>query len=244
VTEARLTPLLDEIDLVVFDKDGTLIDFHAMWGGWALELGRRLDDSTRRPVAGDVFAAIGFDPVNDRVRAGAPLAVATMGELAETVAAVIRRWCPSIAAARQAVETAWFRPDPVASAVPTADLAKLFGALRDSDRQIAVATTDDRAPTEATLRGLGIRDFVSALACGDDGVGVKPDPAMVLAICAALRVPPDRVAVVGDTPADLLMGRSAGAGRVIGVLTGVGERAELEPLADVVLGSIGELLEA
>jgi phosphoglycolate phosphatase len=244
VTEARLTPLLDEIDLVVFDKDGTLIDFHAMWGGWALELGRRLDDSTRRPVAGDVFAAIGFDPVNDRVRAGAPLAVATMGELAETVAAVIRRWCPSIAAARRAVEMAWFRPDPVASAVPTADLAGLFAALRDSDRRIAVATTDDRAPTDATLRGLGIRDHVAALACGDDGVGVKPDPAMVLAICAALRVPPDRVAVVGDTPADLLMGRSAGAGRVIGVLTGVGERAELEPLADVVLGSIGELLEA
>jgi phosphoglycolate phosphatase len=66
---------------------------------------------------------------------------------------------------------------------------------------------------------------------------------MVLAICAALRVAPDRVAVVGDTPADLAMGRSAGAGRVIGVLTGVGGRAELEPLADVVLGSVGELLE-
>ena len=104
-----------------------------MWGGWALELGRRLDGATRRPVAGDVFAAIGFDPASGRVRAGAPLAVATMGEIAEIVAAVIRRWCPSIAAARRAVETAWFRPDPVASAIPTADLAALFGALRDSE---------------------------------------------------------------------------------------------------------------
>ena len=244
MTGAALSPLLDGIDLIVFDKDGTLIDFHAMWGGWAQELGRRLDGATRRPVAGDVFAAIGFDPVNDRVRAGAPLAVATMAELAEVVAAVIRRWCPSVAAARRAVESAWFRPDPVTSAVPTADLATLFGLLRDSDRLIAVATTDDRAPTEATLRGLGIRDHVSALACGDDGIGVKPDPAMILAICAALRVAPDRVAVVGDTPADLAMGRSAGVGRVIGVLTGVGGRTELEPLADVVLGSVGELLEA
>lgn len=244
MTQAALSPLLEEIDLVVFDKDGTLIEFHAMWGGWALELGRRLDGATRRPVAGDVFAAIGFDPVNDRIRAGAPLAVATMAELAEVIAAVIRRWCPSVAAARRAVESAWFRPDPVTSAIPTADLATLFGVLRDSDRLIAVATTDDRAPTEATLRGLGIRDRVSALACGDDGVGVKPDPAMVLAICTALRVAPYRAAVVGDTPADLAMGRSAGAGRVIGVLTGVGGRAELEPLADAVLGSIGELLEA
>jgi len=244
VTAGNLSPLLDGIDLVVFDKDGTLIDFHAMWGGWALELGRRLDGATRRPVAGDVFAAIGFDPVNGRARAGAPLAVATMGEIAEIVAAVIRRWCPSVAAARRAVESAWFAPDPVRSAIPTTDLATLFGRLRDSDRLIAVATTDDRAPTEATLRGLGIRPLVSALACGDDGVGVKPDPAMVLALCTALRTAPDRVAVVGDTPADLTMGRAAGIGRVIGVLSGVGERAELEPFADAILGSIGELIEA
>lgn len=237
-----LAPLLDGIDLVVFDKDGTLLDFEAMWGGWAAELGRRLEAATKRPVAGDVFAAIGFDPVSEHVRPGSPLAIATMGQLEEVVAAVIRRWCPNVAAARRAVETAWFEPDPVATAVPTADLGGLFEALVGDGRRIAVATTDDRAPTEATLRALGLRQFVSALACGDDGVGVKPDPAMVLAICRALGTEPARTAVVGDTPADLAMGRSAGLGRVVGVLTGVGSREDLEPLADALLESVGELL--
>ena len=238
----RLSPLLDGIDLVVFDKDGTLIDFHAMWGGWADELGRRLVGATRRPVSGDVFATIGYDPASGRVRAGAPLAVSTMGEIREIVAAVVRRWCPNVAAARRAVEAGWFEPDPVATAVPTTDLATLFAALRTTGRQIAVATTDDRAPTEATLRSLGIRDDVAAIACGDDGVGVKPDPAMLLAICATVGIPPERTAIVGDTPADLAMGRAAGASRVIGVLTGVGSRGELDPLADAILGSIGELM--
>ncbi|HEU4920044.1 MAG TPA: HAD family hydrolase [Candidatus Limnocylindrales bacterium] len=237
-----LAPLLDGIDLVVFDKDGTLLDFEAMWGGWAAELGRRLEAATKRPVAGDVFAAIGFDPVSEHVRPGSPLAIATMGQLEEVVAAVIRRWCPNVAAARRAVETAWFEPDPVATAVPTADLGRLFEALVGDGRRIAVATTDVRAPTEATLRALGLRRFVSALACGDDGVGVKPDPAMVLAVCRALGAEPARTAVVGDTPADLAMGRSAGLGRVVGVLTGVGSREDLEPLADALLVSVGELL--
>jgi phosphoglycolate phosphatase len=237
----RLSPLLEGIDLVVFDKDGTLIDFDAMWGGWADSLGDRLDGATRRPVAGDVFAAIGFDPSTGRVLAGAPLAVATMAEIQEVVAAVVRRWCPSVAAARRAVEAAWFEPDPVATAVPTADLVTLFGALRASGRTIAVATTDDRAPTEATLRGLGIRGDIAAIACGDDGVGVKPDPAMLLALCATVAIAPERTAIVGDTPADLAMGRAAGAGHVIGVLTGVGREADLAPLADAVLRSVAEL---
>ena len=215
-----------------------------MWGGWALELGRRLDGATRRPVAGDVFAAIGFDPTVNRVLPGGPLAVSTMAGIAETVAAVVRRWCPSVAAARRAVETAWFEPDPVALARPLADLPDLFGRLVASGRQTAVATTDNRGPTEATLRALGIREHVSALACGDDGIGLKPDPAMVLAVCAALRTEPLRTAIVGDTPADLAMGRAAGLGRVIGVLSGVGPRADLEPLADALLGSVGELVSA
>jgi phosphoglycolate phosphatase len=140
------------------------------------------------------------------------------------------------------VDAAWFEPDPVATAVPTADLVGLFAALRGGGRTIAVATTDDRAPTEATLRALGIRGDVAALACGDDGVGVKPDPAMLLALCATVGIAPEHSAIVGDTPADLAMGHAAGAGRVVGVLTGVGGRSDLEPLADAVLGSVGELL--
>jgi phosphoglycolate phosphatase-like HAD superfamily hydrolase len=232
---------LDGIDLVVFDKDGTLIDFHAMWGGWATELGRRLDGATRRPVAGDVFAAIGFDPSSGRVRPGTPLAIATMGQLREVIAAVVRRWCPNIAAARRAVDAAWFVPDPVSTAVPTTDLVALFGRLRASGRQLAVATTDDRAPTEATLRALGVRGLVSALACGDDDIGVKPDPRMLLAICEALGIPPERTAVVGDTVADLTMGRGAGTGCVIGVLSGVDRAERLAPLADLLLPSIAAL---
>jgi phosphoglycolate phosphatase len=49
---------------------------------------------------------------------------------------------------------------------------------------------------------------------------------------------------VGDSPADLLMARAAGAARSIGVLTGVGDRASLAPHADLVLGSIAELSPA
>jgi phosphoglycolate phosphatase len=49
------------------------------------------------------------------------------------------------------------------------------------------------------------------------------------------------VAVVGDNLHDLDMGRRAGAGLVVGVLTGNSERADLTAHADHVLESIVEL---
>jgi len=41
--------------------------------------------------------------------------------------------------------------------------------------------------------------------------------------------------------ADLSMGRAAGAGLIVAVLTGVGGRTDLAPLADAVIGSVAEL---
>jgi phosphoglycolate phosphatase-like HAD superfamily hydrolase len=237
-----LHPMLDGVDIVVFDKDGTLISFEAMWVGWARELGGRLELATRRPVAGDVYATIGFDPTVDRVIPGGPLAVATMDGIRDLVGAVLRRWCPSVSAARRILAEAWYEPDPVATAVPLADLPALFGAIRATGRRIAVATTDDRRPTQATLAGLGLAPLVDDVVCGDDAGPTKPDPAALVAIAARLGGSTARTAMVGDTPADLRMARGAGA-RSIGVTSGVTGRAELAPDADLVLGSVAELIQ-
>jgi phosphoglycolate phosphatase-like HAD superfamily hydrolase len=231
---------LTGIDLVVFDKDGTLLDFHAMWGRWARHLGNRLETAARRPVAPDVFAAIGFDPSTGRVAGGGPLAIGTMAGIKEVVAAVLRRWCPSVAAARSATEAAWFVPDPAALAVPLADLPALFARLHRDGRRIAIVTTDDRAPTDASLRALGVRASIGAMVCGDDGFAMKPAPEPVFAVCQAMGTTPERVAVVGDSPADIAMGIAAGVRLVIGVRSGVGREADLVG-AHLLLDSVGLL---
>jgi len=236
-----LHPILDGIQLVVFDKDGTLISFEAMWTGWARDLGARLELATRRPVAGDVYTTIGYDPVANRILAGGPMAVATMGEIGELVGAVLRRWCPSVSAARRILADAWSEPDPVERAVPLADLVAVFIALREGGRRIAVATTDDRTPTQATLAALGLAAFVDDIVCGDDEWPTKPEPAALTLIANRLGVQVEHTAMVGDTPADMRMARGAGA-RAIGVTSGVGSTAELAPDADLVVDSIAALV--
>jgi phosphoglycolate phosphatase len=236
------TGRLDGIDLVIFDKDGTLIDFDAMWGPWVIELARRLESLTGRVLAAGLFDALGFDASTGRTIVGGPLAATPMARLYELTVELLIAAGVDEGAARAAVARAWEPPDPVALARPLAELRPVFTALRAAGHRIAVATTDDRDPTERTLAALGVADLVDALTCADDGAPVKPAPEMVWAVCRALGVEPLRAAVVGDAPADLAMGRAAGAGLVVGVLSGVGNRADLEPYADMVLGSVAELV--
>ena len=103
-----------------------------------------------------------------------------------------------------------------------------------------MVTTDDRASTDATLRALGVRDRVPAMVCGDDGFPMKPQPDPVFAVANALRSHPDRMAVLGDSPADLAMARQAGVRHVIGVRSGLGGDADLAE-ADVILDTVADL---
>jgi len=236
--------LLEGIDLVIFDKDGTLIEFHRMWRDWVGDLGDRIELVTGRPFRSALFELMGVDPIRGTIAPHGLLAATPMSRLRALVVAAVAHEGATAADAETAVEAAWHPPDPVELARPTTDLRTLFQGLVARGIRIAVATSDDRDPTERTLAALGIADLVSAIACADDGRPVKPAPDAVLHLAATVGVAPGRTAVVGDAPADMVMGRAAKAGLVIGVLTGVGDAVRLGGTADVVLGSIAELLPA
>lgn len=233
--------LLEGIELVIFDKDGTLIEFARMWRDWVGELGERLGQATGLDVVDQVFALMGVDPVSGAIQPHGLLAATPMARLRELVVDAVEDEGLPRRRAERAVAAAWHAPDPVALATPVTDLPALLDRLAARGIRSAVATSDDRGPTERTLAALDVASRMAAVACADDGHAVKPAPDSVHRISARVGVPVDRILVIGDAPADLRMGRAAGVRRTVGVLTGVGDEATLEPLADAILDSIAGL---
>lgn len=232
---------LEGIELVVFDKDGTLIDFQAMWGSWVRTLAEDLTRSTGHDVTGLLFDLLGVDRTTGLVHSHGLLAATPMARIREVVVEAVASAGPGQATAQSAVAAAWRAPDPVELAHPLTDLPALFDALDARAITITIATSDNREPTERTLAALGIVDRVKGLVCADDGLRVKPAPDGVLHLCALVGISPDRTAVVGDSPVDLAMGHAAAVRRAIGVLTGVGDRASLAS-AEVILESVADLI--
>ena len=46
---------------IIFDKDGTLIDFDAMWGGWVVYVAEQLQAASGLDVHAAFYSAMGYD---------------------------------------------------------------------------------------------------------------------------------------------------------------------------------------
>jgi phosphonatase-like hydrolase len=126
---------------------------------------------------------------------------------------------------------------------PIPGAAEVIETLRAAGVKVALMTGFARATQEAIIEAVGWRGLVDlTLSPAEAGRG-RPYPDLVLV--AALRLGVDdvrRVAVVGDTPLDVIAGCRAGAGLVAGVLTGACDRPTLLAAgATHVIGSVGQL---
>lgn len=126
-------------------------------------------------------------------------------------------------------------------AIPGAE--EVMRDLRSRGIRIAITTGFSRVTANAILDSLGWSDIADVvLTPADAGRGrPAPDlPLMALIRTGASAV--NSMVVVGDTESDAASGRAAGAGLVVGVLTGGRDEALLrEAGADLVLASIAEL---
>ena len=247
MAQLSLNGRLFDVDLIAFDKDGTLIDFHQLWGRrarlWVEWLQRQVNGSAS--LAGALYRGLGYDPGRDRVVNESPLAVATMAKLSTIAAVVLYQhgiaWHEAEQIVAESVATTIGAPPTPDSVRPIGDVAGSIYRLAAAGVRLAVITSDDRAGTQTTLRMLGIADKIDILVCGDDPIPNKPAPAPLWHVGRQFHVDPAGMMMVGDTVSDMLCGRSAGVGCRLGIVGGAGDQATLAAHADVTLPSIEDI---
>ena len=230
---------------IVFDKDGTLIDF--LGGDLALD---RTRAAAMAEVAGERAAlawqeAVGLDLARGWLDRDGPLSLAPRRDELLVAAAVLYRlghpWHRARALALAAYDRADEMSEPPYGAELLPGIAEALAQLRRRGLLLAIATTDRTPRTEISLAMLGIAGHFATIVGADDVANPKPAPDMVHLACERMGCLPGETVVVGDSPVDLEMGRAASAAATIGVTTGLNGAERLRPLADVVLPSASSL---
>ncbi len=225
---------------IVFDKDGTLLDFNKTWLPIYLYAAQEFADGDPA-LASELLNSHGYLAEQNRFVGGSLLAAGNNRQIAEEWAAQTGKSDRVEDIGRRLEEI--FREQGALRATPVDRLADTLSRLKQSGCKLGVATADSYQGIISTLQSFDVLDHFDFLAGYDSGHGLKPGAGMVLAFCRHLQLDAAEVAVVGDNRHDIEMGRNAGVGLCIGVLTGTSTRDDLEDIADLVLNDIGDLPE-
>lgn len=224
---------------ILFDKDGTLIDFDRTWGPAAHSVMSTLAGGDRGRLEA-LMRVSHYVEAEWRFAPTSPLIAGSSAGYGPLWAEVLGRPAgPELYAEMDRL----FRAAGLASLTPIGVPADLGATLAARGYALGIATNDAEASARAQCAALGLAPHLSFVAGYDSGHGAKPAPGMVTAFAAHLGVPPGRIAMVGDSPYDLVAARAAGAVS-IAVLSGPlgpAARAEMVPLADHILDSVADL---
>lgn len=220
---------------ILFDKDGTLLDYAKSWVPVNYELAR-IAARGDAALADRLLFACGMDPATGHVVADSLLAAGNTVEIAQGMVEAGAAY--PFEELRALFDDLFSRS--AAYAVPVAELAPFFAGLKAEGYRLGVASSDNETSIRETAKRFGFAECLDYVAGYDSGHGTKPGPGMVLGFCAATGLAPHQVVVVGDNNHDLHMGISAGAGLTVAVLTGTGSRQSLAD-ADHCLNDITEL---
>ncbi|MCL6429826.1 MAG: HAD family hydrolase [Anaerolineae bacterium] len=234
-----------ECRAIIFDKDGTLVDLLGIQFELAESRFQAMVAVVGPEAAQAWQEAVGVDLGRRWVDPEGPLCTAPRHEELLVAAALLYRLGHGWHEARALAQAAYDRADAMSSPPYGARLLpgvpELLADLSARGLKLAIATTDRRWRTEASLSALGIGQHFAACIGAEDVSRGKPAPDMVLAACQRLACRPEEAIVVGDSPADLQMGRAAGVAACIGVTTGLNGADRLAALADAVLPAVTAL---
>ncbi len=222
---------------ILFDKDGTLVDFNRTWFGITMELAHKAADGDEAKARALVEAG-GYDWEMEKFRGGSVVAAGTIHDIVDL-------WHPELTLEEKRKRIRAYDDYAVSEgsrrAVAIDGLRETLEALVAQGFVLGIATNDSEAGARATAEALGLTSLFTVIIGYDSVARAKPHADQLHLFAAKTALAPEAIAMVGDNAHDLEMAHAAGAGLAVGVLSGNSTLDDLGPLSDAMLGSIAEL---
>lgn len=214
---------------ILFDKDGTLLDFMQLWGKWVETLLSLMEgylfsiDIEKKMATLPSLLGIKYDEQGlmiDYDRTG-PLAMGTEEEITSLLAWQLYEvgvpWDEGLKLVARFSSTAMVEVKKLRPAQPIVGICELLESCRNSGILLGVVTSDRTSEAVEHLGWVELSSYFKSMVGRDRVTHGKPDPEMVILACRELGVSPNEVVVIGDSNVDMRMGKAAGVMMTIGL---------------------------
>lgn len=229
---------MNAVRAILFDKDGTLVDFDRTWGPAAGAVMRRLAGDDHAGLM-RLFAVSHYVPEQTYFLQTSPVIAGSSRQYGPGWAQALGRAADGEFYAeidRLFVEEGTRYLSPIGAP------AQVLGRLRATGLPIGIATNDGERNARIQAELMGLTSLLDAVYGHDSGHGSKPLPGMVLAFAELTGLPVSSVALVGDTHHDLMTAKAAGAISIL-VRSGPGPIDDFAHEADLVVDDIAALAD-
>jgi len=222
--------ILKDVDLVVFDKDGTLIDIHHYWCSMIRFRAEKICMyfEVHQPKESELYVSLldgmGIDVAESKMKSDGPVGIKPRAFIIKTALDIAQQYRSSIS--EKDVSDIFLEVDRFSLSnlkdivVPLPGVISLLNGLKQYGVDIAIATTDLTDRAQFSIDSLSWGGYFSCIAGGDSVSNPKPAGDLVNYIVKNVNVPVSNVVVIGDSIVDLEMAENAGC-RFIGVQTGL-----------------------
>ncbi|WP_449354742.1 HAD family hydrolase [Virgibacillus natechei] len=228
-----------EIDCILFDKDGTIIDFK-LWLCWADTFINLIDENTGVTYNKRLLAdSLGFSYKNHTWDPKGPLAIGSQQDLLTILALGLYQqgvpWNQAyqvVHDAHQVLEETFVIHDHIKP------INGLLSFLKQADKhaiKMGVVTSDNYGKTLQHLNALGIVNYFLTIVGHDLVHRGKPYPEMVYYACEQLDVSPEKTLIIGDSNGDMILGKNSGVLASIGIVSSPGAQTEHLQDADYII---------
>lgn len=207
---------------ILFDKDGTLIEFKQIWhpiikGVFTkLEQEYHLSEETLQEIKRisgyrdggfERESMIQYYATSEIIKSW--MKIMETGEDRETLGI-------SANTLMQLIEEQ--ATDPKLTVIPIEGVEELLTYLKNQGYKLGIATADSRLSTINTLKKAKLYDYFDYIGCDEDGVAPKPSKDILLQFSGRMNLKTEEILVVGDSITDMEFAENAGA-KFVGIKT-------------------------
>ncbi len=231
----------NNIQGIIFDKDGTLEDSHHFLRELSIRRARLLD--AKIPGIGDPLL-MAFGLQNNQLDPTGLMAVGSRQENLIAAAAYIaetgKSWFEALEIAEKTFTEVdkYLQKDPTSSPLFSGSL-DVLKTLSEAGLKLGILSAAPTQDVQRFVKEHDLSNYIQLMMGGDQGLS-KPDPQLFIKACQQLQISPNQTLMVGDSQGDIIMAKQAGVAGTIGICWQNSSAPYLEG-ADIIITQIDQI---